>query len=143
MAELIAVLGGEQRKEVAAKIQRLLPQALLWEAEPGAALPTKMVTILVITPDLAPAPEQQIKAFLRLLPYHRGLVVAYGRSGLVRKASRGFQYRFRWYDEKNIWPGLLKNTGDAYRALVLTAVARVAHEVGLTQEQIKKGLNTS
>jgi UDP-N-acetylmuramate--alanine ligase len=96
-----------------------------------------------------PEIAQAFRRFLRNLPsgvhaqpHGKGLVVAYGRDKRIRVAAKGFQYRFRWYDEAHLWPGIhLPQPGNMYM-LNATAAARVAHELGVSQEVITKALNT-
>jgi len=96
-----------------------------------------------------PEIEKSFRRFLRNLPsgvhaspYGPGIVVGYGKDGRVRKVSRGFKYKFRWYDERNLWPGVHPpQPGLAYQ-LNATAAARVAHELGVAQEVIVKALNS-
>jgi hypothetical protein len=75
------------------------------------------------------------KRILRCLPHRRGLVVAQGRDVNIRKACKGFAYRFRWFDDLHPWPGLA--AGNAR-----SAAARVAHELGISQLTIKEKLRS-
>jgi UDP-N-acetylmuramate--alanine ligase len=87
-----------------------------------------------------PEIEQSFRRFLRNLPVKRGMVVGYGRDGKVRKAVRGFKYHERWYDEAHLWPGVKVPQPGMHNLLNATAAARVAHELGVSHEVIKKAL---
>ncbi len=89
-----------------------------------------------------PEIEQSYRRFLRNLPTRTGLVVGYGKDGRVRKAVKGFKYKTRWYDERNLWPGVRVPQPGMHNLLNATAASRVAHELGVGQEMIKKSLAT-
>jgi UDP-N-acetylmuramate--alanine ligase len=89
-----------------------------------------------------PEVEHSFKRFLRNLVHRHGMVVAYGRDKSIRKIVRGFKFRFRWYDEKNLWPGLKLLQPGMHYLLNATAAARVAHELGVGQKVIRKALAT-
>jgi UDP-N-acetylmuramate--alanine ligase len=89
-----------------------------------------------------PEIEQAFRRFFRNLPTHTGIVVGYGRDGKVRKALKGFKYKFRWYDEEHLWPGITLPQPGMHNLLNATAAARVAHELGVSHEDIKKALAT-
>lgn len=84
--------------------------------------------------------EHSFRRFLRNLPVRRGLVVGYGRDARIRKVCRGFSYKFRWYDEDHLWPGLKLQFPGLHNALNATAAARIAHELGVSNEDIKAAL---
>ena len=86
--------------------------------------------------------EHSYRRFLRNLPTKTGLVVGYGKDGRIRKVCRGFSYRFRWYDEEHLWPGLRLPVPGKHLELNATAAARIAHELGVSQEVIKEALAT-
>ncbi|MEZ0287132.1 MAG: UDP-N-acetylmuramate--L-alanine ligase [Candidatus Paceibacterota bacterium] len=88
-----------------------------------------------------PEIEHSYRRFLRNLPKD-AVVVGYGRDGRVRKAVKGFKYRERWYDEAHLWPGVRVPQPGIHNLLNATAAARVAHELGISQEVIKKALAT-
>lgn len=73
-------------------------------------------------------------------PTGKGLVVAYGKDARIRKAAKGFKYTFRWYDERQLWPGLKLPQPGLHNLLNATAAARVCHELGVPQETILKAL---
>jgi UDP-N-acetylmuramate--alanine ligase len=87
-----------------------------------------------------PEIEQSYRRFLRNLPHGKGIVVGYGRDGRVRKVAKGFKYRYRWYDEEAVWPGVKVPQPGMHNLLNATAAARVAHELGVSQGIIKKSL---
>lgn len=89
-----------------------------------------------------PEIEHSFRRFLRNLPHHKGLVVAYGKDGSLRKIIKGFKYHLRWYDEQHLWPGLTLLLPGMHNRLNATAAARVAHELGVPQEIIVKALAT-
>ena len=83
------------------------------------------------------ATEEKIKAykrFLRNLPVKAALVIAPGKDPVLRRAARGFPYTFRWVVPEKPWPGL------AALSLEATMAARVAHEIGISSEAIKKAV---
>jgi len=82
------------------------------------------------------------RRFLRNLPHRTGMVVAYGKDKQIRMASKGFAYKFRWYDETTLWPGLTLSVPGTHNLLNATAAARVAHELGVDAETIKEALAT-
>lgn len=81
--------------------------------------------------------EQAYRYFLRCLPFKRGLVVAYGRDPFLRRVTKRFAYHFRWFDEEHLWPGLALTQQPPEKRLQLTAAARLAHELGLSNSTIK------
>lgn len=93
--------------------------------------------------------EQSFKKFLRNLPSsvhvpvaESGIVIGYGRDKHIRKVARGFKYRFRWYDEKNLFVGArVPQPGNQY-LLNATAAAKVAHELGVDAKTIQKALQS-
>lgn len=89
-----------------------------------------------------PEVEHSFKRFLRNLIHRHSMVVGYGRDKSLRKIVRGFKFRFRWYDEKNLWPGVKLAQPGMHYLLNATAAARVAHEVGVGQKIIKNALAT-
>jgi UDP-N-acetylmuramate--alanine ligase len=89
-----------------------------------------------------PEIEQSYRRFLRNLPHGTGMVVGYGKDGRVRKISKGFKYKQRWYDEESLWPGVKVPQPGMHNLLNATAAARVAHELGISQEVIKEALAT-
>ncbi|MBU6389007.1 UDP-N-acetylmuramate--L-alanine ligase [Patescibacteria group bacterium] len=86
--------------------------------------------------------EHAFKRFLRNLPARTGLVVGYGKDSHIRKIARGFSYKFRWYDESRVWPGLTLRIPGRHNLLNATTAARVAHELGVPQKSIKEALAT-
>jgi len=86
--------------------------------------------------------EHSYRRFLRNLPPKQGVVVAYGRDGRIRKVCKNFSYKFRWYDEAHLWPGVHVPQPGAHYLLNATAAARIAHEVGVSHEIIKEALAT-
>lgn len=86
--------------------------------------------------------EHSFRRFLRNLPAKRGLVTAYGRNASIRKVCKGFSYRFRWYDEQHIWPGLKLLIPGKHNLLNATAAARIAHEIGISNKDIQEALAT-
>lgn len=89
-----------------------------------------------------PEIEHSFRRFLRNLPHRKGLVVAYGKDGSLRKILKGFKYRMRWYDEQHLWPGLTLQLPGTHNKLNATAAARVAHELGVPQAKIIQALAT-
>ncbi len=89
-----------------------------------------------------PEIEQSYKRFLRNLPGKTGLVVAYGRDARIRKVCKSFSYKFRWYDEFHLWPGVTVPQPGLHNLLNATAAARIAHELGISHDLIKKALNS-
>ena len=87
-----------------------------------------------------PEMEKSYRRFLRNLPVKEGVVVAYGRDGRVRKVCKNFSYKFRWYDEEHLWAGVHVPQPGMHYLLDATAAARVAHELGISHETIKKAL---
>ena len=88
--------------------------------------------------------EQSFKRFLRnlpSLPQPKGLVVAHNEPRL-RKITRGFQYKFRWYDEKKFYPGVKLLIPGKHNMLNATAAAKIAHELGVSHKIIKEALAT-
>lgn len=86
--------------------------------------------------------EHSFKRFLRNLPQKTGIMVGYGKDAHIRKAARGFSYKFRWYDEQHLWPGVSLQFPGKHYLLNATAAARVAHELGISQAVIKEALAT-
>jgi UDP-N-acetylmuramate--alanine ligase len=86
--------------------------------------------------------ERSFRRFLRNLPHRTGTVVAYGKNASIRRVCKGFNYKFRWYSEENLWPGLKLPMPGTHYQLNATAAARIAHELGIDQETIKKALAT-
>lgn len=85
--------------------------------------------------------EHAYRRFLRNLPpKSEGMVIGYGRDGRVRKAVRGFKYRERWYDEAHLWPGIHPPQPGQHMLLNATAAARVAHELGVDHDTIKRAI---
>ena len=86
--------------------------------------------------------EKSFRRFLRNLPYRKGIVAAYGKDKHIRKVARGFSHSFHWYDEEHIWPGIKLPQPGTHYLLNATAAARMAHELGVSQEVIKEALAT-
>lgn len=86
--------------------------------------------------------EKSYRRFLRNLPGRTGLVVGYGRDTRIRKVCRGFTYRFRWYDENHVWPGLHLPLPGKHLLLNATAAAKIAHELGISSQVIQEALAT-
>lgn len=85
--------------------------------------------------------------FLRNLPsavhnglQNAGIVIGYGRDGNLRKAARGFKYRFRWYDEAHLYPGAKPPQPGLIYRLNATAAAKAAHELGVEHDVIKQAI---
>lgn len=89
-----------------------------------------------------PEIEHAYRRFLRNLPAGKGMVVGYGRDARVRKVAKGFKYRYRWYDETKLWPGVRPPQPGMHVLLNATAAARVAHELGVSQKVITQALAT-
>ena len=94
-----------------------------------------------------PEIEQSFRRFLRNLPSgvhlpakQSGIVVGYGRDARIRKISKGFRFRFRWYDERKLWPGVRVPQPGMKYLLNATAAAKVAHELGIETSVITKAL---
>jgi UDP-N-acetylmuramate--alanine ligase len=84
--------------------------------------------------------RHSFRRFLRNLPHRDGLLVGYGKDKNIRQVAKGFKYRFRWYDETHLWPGLKLSIPGKHNLLNATAAARVAHELGVSQEIIREAL---
>lgn len=87
-----------------------------------------------------PEIEHSFRRFLRNLPINKGIVVGYGRNASLRKVAKGFSYKFRWYDEGHIWPGLKLQIPGKHNLLNATAAAKIAHEVGVDSSVIREAL---
>lgn len=88
-----------------------------------------------------PEIRQAFKKFIRLLPKTEGILVAYGKDPNIRQIAKSFDIRYRFYDEENIWPGLKLQIPGLHNRLNATAAARVAHELGVNHQIIKRALN--
>jgi hypothetical protein len=102
-------------------------------------------TAVLLLPSEGDTKEAQVVVhrFLRNLPYRRGLVVAYEKDRLARVAAKGFSYAFRWYSVNDPWPGLARYAKTEAEKLELTAVARIAHEMGCSSAQIQHSIKQS
>lgn len=116
---------------------------------PGDPVPSHS-SLLVIGEGIG---EEQSKRLLRTLPVGQkrttigwqdrvwsvrcDIVVALSLPHL-RKNARGFKFRFRWIDEKHLWPGLAGRNLPAPAAIVLTIAAKVAHELGVSSKVIQE-----
>lgn len=87
-----------------------------------------------------PEIEQSYKRFLRNLTPRKGILVGYGKDTSLRKIARGFKFKFRWYDEAHLWPGVQLAQPGMHLLLNATAAARVAHELGVKQKVIRNAL---
>lgn len=88
--------------------------------------------VLVVS-DIPSHLHQRMRALMRVLPDRTGLFVGHGRNGELRRAVRGFHAKYRWFDESSLWVG----SGRARDVVAFTAAARVAHELGVSAEQIR------
>lgn len=86
---------------------------------------------------LAQEKERQLHRFLRNFPYKKAVVVAFGEDSLIRKASRGYSYKFRWFFSGEKWTGLRLPVSRDEDSLFFSAAARVGHELGLPNHLIK------
>lgn len=98
------------------------------EAPEFRATPCQIVLLL----PLLKGQERTLRRSLRSLTHRQGLVVAYSHDATIRIGCKGFDYRFRWFDAEHPWPGLSSN------ALAILGAARIAHELGVSQSQIKR-----
>jgi UDP-N-acetylmuramate--alanine ligase len=87
-----------------------------------------------------PEIEHSFRRFLRNVSKERGIVIAYGRDGHIRKVTRGFKHKLHWYDEKRLWPGLKLQQPGLHVVLNATAAAKAAHELGVSSAVIQKAL---
>ena len=131
------IILGEKRELVGGYLKKILGnqhQVLQFlESDPG--LVSQKAEVVVLTKTSAEN-LKRIRRFLRNLPIGSGIVVAYGRDGTLRRACKGFAYKFRFQDEDNLWPGLKISESD--QLLAASCAARVAHELGYSTEDIKK-----
>lgn len=109
----------------------------------------KMAVVLNIDLDHAdyytgglPEIEHSFHRFLRNLPSHQGVVVGYNLDSRIHKAVKGYQYKFRWFDENHIWPGLHLMIPGKHNLLNATAAARIGHELGIDSSTIQKALSS-
>lgn len=73
-------------------------------------------------------------------PRGRGILVANATDPNVRQVTRGFKYAYRFVDPKTTWPGLKLKVPGRHMLYNATVAARVAHELGVSQEIILKAL---
>jgi len=135
--DLLIVVAGAQPQRAAGFLREILAAAEI-KAEVVEGIDIAVKPEIAVLLDATPEQEKLYRRFLRNLPFGMGLVVGYGRSGPLRKATRGFKYRFRWYDEQRLWTGLRL---PKEQQLDATAAARVAHELGAVQATILATLN--
>lgn len=102
-----------------------------------------------------PEIEHSFKRFLRNLPSRpeqiikpegiknyknqKGIVVGLN-SPSVRKICKSFAYKFRFYDQKNIWAGLQLRVPGYFNLLNATAAAKICHEIGVSKKIINEAL---
>lgn len=86
--------------------------------------------------------NHSFKRFLRNLPVNDGVVVAYGKDKNIRQVTRGFSYKFRYYNEDKFWPRLHLQIPGVHNLLNATAAAKIAHEIGIDSATIQKSLNS-
>lgn len=99
--------------------------------------------------------ERSFKHFLRKLParyeetvqnklvlgHKKGLVVGHNEPR-IRKICKGFVYKFRWYSNKEFFPGLKLLIPGEHNMLNATAAAKIAHEMGISTKVIQDALAT-
>lgn len=108
-------------------------------------------TIAVITnidydhPDTYPTKAAYVQAFRRFarLPKKRqGIVVAFGKDAVARKALAHWSTPVRWYDLHPVWSKVKLALPGVHMQRNATAAAIVAHELGVPAGVIKRALTS-
>lgn len=135
MNKQTVVIAGQGREQASALLSKLLPSEIQIFTTSGEApefRDTRCAMALIL-----PVPTgsgRALRRSLRALTHRKGLIVAYGRDPSIRLGCKGFAYRFRWFDETRPWPGV------ASGELAIIGALRIAHELGVDQETIKRVL---
>lgn len=87
-----------------------------------------------------PEIKQAFKKFIKQLP-EDGLLVVWQEDPYVMPLIKSAKCKVKLVSKKKIWPGLNLKVPGVHNQINATLAARVAHEIGINSETIKKALN--